>query len=83
VNALTLGFMGIALRVTVVFSLDNQFSVDSLRVAGYKQNNDGYTGIQPLCRHILILVVMEFFWKHTCNAKGDKNIVNIARIIFP
>ena len=40
--------MGIALGVIVVFSLDNQFSVDNLRVAGYKQNNDGYTGIQLL-----------------------------------
>lgn len=77
------GMSALIIAVIVVFSVSDLYSADTLRVAGYEQNNNNSNkhnenscgnGILPEnipCANV------------DSDAKGDENRVNIEGIIFP
>lgn len=77
------GMSVLIIAVIVVFSVSDSYSAETLRVAGYEQNNNNSNehnenscgnGILPEnipCANV------------DSDAKGDENRVNIEGIIFP
>jgi hypothetical protein len=81
INNFVVGFfLTLAITVIAALSLSDQYSTESLNVAGYEQNSEEYAenacgnGILP--KNIPCTNVDN-------RAKGDKNIVNIEGIVFP
>jgi hypothetical protein len=76
------GMSVLIIAVIVVFSVSDLYSADTLRVAGYEQNNNSNEHNENSCGNGILPENIPCA-NVDSDAKGDENRVNIEGIIFP